>query len=438
MRSLHRILAALLLLAPIAAPALAQYSIASVVFANAAPYTDAELLTASGLEPGQFLSHDSLANAAQRLLNTGLFADASVDLSGQGKARTVHVDLKPIPLAKLLPASFENLVWFTPDELTAGIHARVPLYRGVASDAGNFPDTIQAALQQMLAEKGITATLSHTIVEPTTQHPVRVVDFTIDKPSVRLDKLHLSLMAPPDAAATLTPGLQQAANQAARSPFNEGLAGNTLGDILLNPMRNAGYINARLDNIQRTVAPAPAPTQAPGFVVTYTARIVTGDAYKLSSLTWQPTPFYSAADFARDAKLHPGDLANANALAQTEAAISTAYLTLGYMDVYILSNPATDDTAHTVAYTLHAVPGDPYHLHAVTTTGLSPNAQKAFDAVWQMKPGDPYSDLAVDSFLRKNIAQPAFAQYGASFRAAADPQTHLVDLTVTFAAASGN
>jgi outer membrane protein insertion porin family len=438
MRTLRRILTALLLLAPLAAPVLAQYTIASVVFTNTAPYTDAELLTASGLQPGQLLAHDSLVNAAQRLLNTGLFADASVDLTGQGNARTVHVDLKPIPRDKLLPASFENLVWFTPDELNAGIHARVPLYRGVASDAGTLPDDIQSAFQQMLAEKGVTATLSHTVVEPTTQHPVRVVDFTIDQPSVRLDKLHLSLVAPPGAAAVLTPGLQKAANEATRSPFNEGLAGLTLDDILLNPIRNAGYITARLDSIERAVAPAPAQTQAPGFVVTYTARIVTGDAYKLSSLTWQPAPLYSAADFARDAKLHPGDLANASALAQTEAAISTTYLSHGYLDAYLIATPTLDDTAHTVAYTLAVLPGDVYHLKTVTPTGLSAEAQQEFNTAWQMKPGDIYNPSYVAAFIHANTALRHLSTYTGTFHAEADPQTHLVDLTVTFFASSGN
>lgn len=438
MRSLHRILAALLLLAPIAAPALAQYTIGSVVFTNSAPYTDAELLTASGLQPGQLLAKDSLVNAAQRLLNTGLFADTGVDLTGQGKARTVHVDLKPIPHDKLLLASFENLAWFTPDELTTGIHALVPLYRGAASDAGTLPDDIQTALQQMLAAKGITAAVSHTVIEPTTQHPVRVVDFTIDQPSVRLDKLHLSLVAPPGAAAALTPGLQKAANDATQSPFNEGLAGLTLDDILLTPIRNAGYITARLDNIERTVAPAPAPTQAPGFVVTYTARIVTGDAYKLSSLTWQPTPLYSVSDFARDAKLHPGDLASANAVAQTEAAISTVYLAHGYLDAYLTAAPTLDDTAHTVAYTLAVLPGDVYHLKAVTPTGLSAEAQQEFITAWQMKPGDIYNPGYVADFIHNNTALPHLRTYAGTFRAEADPQTHLVDLTVTFFPSNGN
>ncbi len=49
-----------------------------------------------------------------------------------------------------------------------------------------------------------------------------------------------------------------------------------------------------------------------------------------------------------------------------------------------------------------------------------------------MKPGDPYSDQAVNAFLTKHIAQPLFRPYGAGFKAVGDPATHQVDLTLTF------
>jgi outer membrane protein assembly factor BamA len=429
MRPLLRALSTLLL-APIltTSAAHAQYSIDKVVFHNAAPYTDAELLASSGLAPGQFLTHNSLANAAQHLLDTGLFSDAEVALSGQGKARTVVVDLKPIPLSKLLPTSFENLVWFTPEELTTGIHAHVPLYRGVASDAGNFPDAIQSALQQMLTEKGITATLSNTIVEPTTEHPIRVVDFKIEQPSILIAKVTCTLSFLPNASASYDKsGLETYLASLAGKSYNEGLSDVTLEDRLLNPWLEMGFITAKLDDIHRTPT-----TSSRGVDVTYTAHLDAGAMYTVKSLTWQATPIYTDADFARDAKLHPGQIANSRILANTEAPILTAYLLQGYMDVYILPHPILDTTAHTVAYTLEPIPGDIYRLHSINATGLSPDAQKAFNADWQLKPGDPYSDLAVNAFLIKHVAQPLFRTYDPAFRAVADPQTHLVDLTLTF------
>jgi outer membrane protein assembly factor BamA len=422
---LSRALTALLFFASI--PAFAQYSIANVVIEGGAPYTDAEILTVSGLAPGQFLTHDSLANAGQHLLDTGLFDDVQVSLSGAGKARTVHVALKPIALDKLMPASFENFVWFAPDELTQGIHARVPLYRGGTADAGNIPDAIQAALLQMLTEKGVTAKLSHAVVEPSPLHPLLVQGFRVNLPRITLADIHLSFSGPPGASTQLAPGLQTAVNEATHALYNEGLSGVTIEDRLLAPAHNAGYITAYLDHIDRTVAPA-----SNGVAVTYTARLVSGDIYKVSALTWEPTAVYSAADLARDAKLHAGDVAAASALHETVASVSAAYLALGYMDVSVKAAPAVDNSTHTVAYRLHAVPGEIYSLRTLNVTGLSPEARKTFDAAWPMKPGDPYSEGVVRAFIRKNIAQPAYKGYIFDYQASADPQTHLVDLTLTF------
>ena len=205
MRFLSRVLApALIVLASVSA--LAQYSIANIQFHGSAPYTDAELLTVSGFQPGQMLAHDSLAQGAQHLLDTGLFDDAEVSLTGQGKARTVLVELKPIPAAKLLPASFENFVWWTHEELIAAIRAHVPLYRNGVPEAGTTQDSVQTALQQILADKGITATISHVVVEPSTQHPVRVVSYRIEQPRISIGSVTYADLAPA-TTATLQPYL---------------------------------------------------------------------------------------------------------------------------------------------------------------------------------------------------------------------------------------
>jgi len=420
MRLLHRALATLLLLAPLTAQA--QYSIASVTYKHAGPYTTPELAAVSGLEAGQLLTQNSLGNAAQHLLDTGLFSDATIDYTGTGMRRGLVVDLKPIPLDKLLPASFENFVWFTPEELTAGIHAHVPLYRGVASDAGTLPDDIQAALQQMLAAKGITATLSHEIIEPTNTHPQLTVNFKVDSPRIVLAKADITGI--PEA---LQPDTLKLLHRLEGARYNEGLTGFTVEDLVLMPAHTAGYLNAKLQDVQRTLAPT-----ATGLAVTYTATLVPGEAYKVSTVTWTPTPIYSAADFTRDTKLHPGDPASDDALRHTEAGISRAYLRQGYIDVYVLPNPVTDATAHTVAYTFTAVPGAVYSLHTLTVNGLPDSARTLFQSNWPMKPGDPYSDLAVADYLTKYVAQPIFREYNAGFKAAGNPETHQVDLTLTF------
>jgi outer membrane protein insertion porin family len=408
------------------AAAHAQYTVGSVAYKGGAPYADAELSAVAGLQPGQMMATDGLGTAAQHLLDTGLFDDVQATYTQQGKALHITFQLKPLPPAKLLTVSLENFPWFTPEELTAALHQQLPLYHGLSSDAGTFSDSIQDALTQILTTKGVTAKLSHTIVEPTTLHPIRTVNFRIDAPAVRLMSIDITSPIP----AALQTDTYKAITAATGKPLNEGLTGRTLQDVLLLPARDAGYITASLKDIHNTVTPAPR-----GFDVAITATLDAGEPYKVAALNYTPTPLYAAADLARDAQLHPGDLARSSLLLKTETPIQNAWLKQGYLDAYITASPIRDDTAHTVSYTLVAVPGEIYHLKTVTATGLGPAAQKAFDEAWTMKPGDLYDATYIVGFIKKNIAQEVFRPYTFGYRAVGDPQTHLVDMTLTFSPA---
>jgi outer membrane protein insertion porin family len=392
-------------------------------FTGGAPYSDSDLSSVVGLHSGQLFNDNELQAGSQRLIDTGLFDSAALTATGKGPTRQARYTIKITPLDKLLPASFENIVWYTPAELDTALRARVPLYRGLLPDSGTFADTVQSALTALLKEKGITATLSHTTVEPTTEHPVRVVNFRIEKPEIKLASLNLILETTSPEAVTASKVTLPRTGYA----YNEGLSGDTIDDLLLAPSRRGGYIAARVEQLQRTYTDT-----ASVHGVTVTASIVPGDPYKLSAITWQPSPVYTAADFNRDTKLHPGDLASAKSLADTEAPILLAYRKLGYMDAYLRVTPTLDAAAHTVAYNLTAVPGEPYHLNTIAAVGLSPAQQQVFDANWALKHGDPYSEPYVTTFLHNNSALHQLDGLTASFQASADPNTHLVDLTITF------
>ena len=102
------------------------------------------------------------------------------------------------------------------------------------------------------------------------------------------------------------------------------------------------------------------------------------------------------------------------------------------MDVVIKTTPATDMATHQVAYTVTVVPGEQYRMHEITVNGLDPEARKDFDRGFLMKAGELYSPEYVATFIKKNTALQALAPYSGSFKAYADPNTHTVDLVVTF------
>lgn len=398
--------------------AFAQYSIQKIEIHGASPYTEAEVLEVSGLRPGQMMSHDSLGSAAQHLLDTGVFADAGIQLTGGGTARTVLIELKPLPPSSFIPTTFANLAWWTPAELDAGLRQRVPFYRGGIPPAGNLPDSINAALTAMLADKGVHGTLSNASVAASNAHPQPTWEFRLDAPSVRLASATLT-----GTPAALAPSMQRVLQHLSGSQYND----RAIADQLLTPLRDAGYLEAQLTNISTTVEPATS-----GYAVRYTATVLPGDIFHITTIAWQPTTIYAQDAFTHDTKLHNGDLASQKSLLETEQAVLNAYLHLGYLDAYVDAHPQKDAAAHTVSYSLQVTPGEIYHVKTVTPLNLSAAAQKDFDFGWLLKPGAAYDPLYTASFLTNNTALRNLAGYTAGFQAAADSQTHLVDLTINF------
>jgi outer membrane protein insertion porin family len=86
-----------------------------------------------------------------------------------------------------------------------------------------------------------------------------------------------------------------------------------------------------------------------------------------------------------------------------------------------------------VAYTVTVKPGEQYRIHEVTARNLDPAAKADFDRGFLMKSGELYNPEYVESFLKNNTALRALEGYGASYKAYADPNTHTVDLVLTFA-----
>lgn len=412
-----RFLSAALALA-VAPCALAQYSIRNIEIHGAAPYSEQEILSVSGLRPGQMMAHNSLGDAAQHLLDTGVFADAGIDLTGAGTARTVLIQLKPLPPTSFAPVTFANFPWWSPAELDAAVRKAVPLYRGGIPPAGNLPDTIDAALISLLATKGVHGSVSNASVPASNLHPQLTWEFHLDDPGLRIASINVT-----GSPAALDPTMQRIAQHASGYPYSA----RAVADMILAPLRDAGYTDAQLSDTTTTVEPSGS-----GYAVRYTASVIPGDVYHVSNVAWQPTSIYAQDAFTHDAKLHSGDLASQKSLLATEQSILNAYLHLGYLDAYIETHPQEDKTAHTVSYSLAVMPGEVYHIKSVTPLNLSPAAQKDFDFGWLLKPGAAYDPIYAASFLTSNTALRNLAGYTASFQASADSNTHTVDLTINF------
>ncbi len=404
------------------------YTAQKIVFSNLGDFTQQQLEDTAGLHAGASFTSKSLGEAAQKLIDTGYFDNVGATIDGKTNAATVKIDTQPTAHAAMLHVGFENFVWLTHDQIETAIKAKIPLFNDYLPDNSPHQDEIRSALVVALSAKSITAEVAFADFEPTLRHPHREIAFRIVTPAIRVANIKLAGVTPP-----LVPLVQKSVNATARTAYTEGPADQTTADRILAPLLDAGYIQATLSNAVTT----PSSLPDGNISVVISATLQPGEPYHLSTLDFAGTPLLSAADFATTAKLHPGDLASRATLLQTLTPIDSAYRRKGYMDVLIHADPKVDDSAHQVAYTVTVTPGEQYRIHEITPNNLSPAAKADFDRGFLMKPGELYNPEYVAGFLKANTALQALAGYSAGFKAYADPNTHLVDLVITFIPPAG-
>lgn len=116
-------------------------------------YNDKEILAASGLQIGQLAADGDFQEAVQRLGNSGLFGSVVYSYTASGKGVTLELQLTDVDESKLVPAHFDNFVWFTDDELTRELQKRVPLFKMLLPLTGNLADRVSEALQSILSDR---------------------------------------------------------------------------------------------------------------------------------------------------------------------------------------------------------------------------------------------------------------------------------------------
>jgi outer membrane protein insertion porin family len=413
--------------APASAATDLTYTAAQIVFNHPGPYAQAQLEAAAGMHAGTRFKADDLGTATQSLVDTGFFAKVGATVAGLVDAAVVIFDIEPIDRAQMLHVGFENFVWLTHAELEDALHVKSPLFLDYLPESSALEDAFNAALTDALAAKGIAARVTHETVEPTVLHPERVIEFRIVSPHISVANVKLDGVSP-----DLAPLIQKSVNAAVRAGYNQGLAGETTEDRILAPLLDAGYIQALLTNV--SLSPTLSGDAAS---VVLSATLSPGEVYRISSIAYAGTPLLSAESFAASQKLHPGDIASRALLFQTLAPLDAAYRRQGYMDVIAEAVPDANPSTHRVAYTVSVKPGEQYRIHQVTADNLDPAAQADFDRGFLMKAGELYNPEYVTGFLKNNTALKALLGYSATFKAYADPNTHTVDLVLTFIHGAG-
>jgi len=390
-----------------------------IAFTGAPAYSQAELLAFTGLKPGGSATQQQIEEVAQRLNDTGLFAD--VNFSGNDKGITYA--LTPAPASAMRPARFANFVWWQDEEVDRVLKTKVPLYHSDAvPTTGNLRDSIAAALTAMVTDKGLPeASVSSRLGASRAGGPLDRLVFSIDTPPVLIHTLTLA-----GASAGMEPKLGAVLHDVAGQPWDEVQSYTNISGRVGDVYRNEGYLDIGVADPKHS---APS-IGANGVELDVTATLSEGAQYHVVKLDWPGSEFLSTADFNKQAKLKPGDPDSPTALRETLHALTTAYGSKGYIDAKILAPPTIDRTAHQVAYSISVVPGSQYRVSAIHWTGVSDAQANDFETGWSLKPGDVYDNTYPSRFF---ALKGFFARQGYKFGVMEkrDPRTLTVDLTIT-------
>jgi outer membrane protein assembly factor BamA len=395
-----------------------QYPIAELRATGSQFYEEADILSYSGLTVNndRAVSLEAVKDAAAKIANSGVFKTVSYQHTKMPGGMKVVFLVADNDEDQFIPANFENIVWYSPEELAAQVHQRVPLFRTHVSLSGTITKEVTDAIADILAQRGVKA---HVSAEPFTRNSGTPDEmrFVIDDRNIVIGRAEVTGAAPEFASQMQTILKKLEGKPYVRSTVRD------FSDRELRKLYYAkGYIKAQFGDPKHSViADETGDTK-----VLVSIPVIEGRIYKLTGATWSGNRLMRPAELERYVHFFPGLAMNGDLLDFEIRKLREAYAQRGYMHMTLEAKPTFDDAAGTVAYQMIINEGDQFRMGEIEVAGLSkPEAEKLLSA-WKIRPGDPFDSVYAARFAASVMLDDG-AAYSIEQSEGEQPQT--VDIT---------
>jgi outer membrane protein assembly factor BamA len=358
-------------------------------------FTNDQVIALSGLQIGQQVGKDDLQAAADKLVQSGVFAHVKYNFQSRADGLVVIFHLDE---ADRMPAYFDNLPWFTDGELNDAIRAKLPFYNGTLPGAGAVVDQAADAVSQFLGTHGLQAAVEHNVVaNPNGEGTIQ--EFHIEGSSLSIASLEFS-----DASLNTSKVVQQQLAELKGKPYSRMAIDLFLTEQVRPIYQKQGYLRAKLGPPEIRLTGNPnqkLPEKIPVFV-----PVVQGPIYKWKGVEWSGNSLLSTTTLTSDMGLKPGDVADGMAIEGGLERIREEYAHVGYLEAKIDPVASYDDQARTVSYRVRIDEGGSFKFNALTITGLSPGAEKKLRDAWNIPQGEVFDKTIFEDFLTKLETKP--------------------------------
>jgi outer membrane protein assembly factor BamA len=362
------------------------YKLLSIHVKGLQHFTERDVVSASGLRLGQFAGEEEFKQAAQKLGETGLFAQ--LNYSYKYSTQGCDLELEVAENEHLVPVIFDNFVWFSDDELLHMLHDRVPLFEGRVPGGGHLTDQLADALGTILTERKIGGRVEYMASGPV-NGGIESYDYKLSMHAIVVRKIDF-----PGATEPETPLLQAAAKSLAGQDYLRTKMRVQEKFNFLPVYHAGGYLKAEFAEAQAKVAEDGAQT-----LVDVSFPVTPGVRYKLTDIKFSGNNVFPAEKLRDLIHLKAGEPANSVELEDDLQQIHKLYGTKGYLFAHADAVPTTADAAETVAYQLNVTEDEMYRMGELNIDGIPPENAKKMLAQWQMKKGDPYDSSYSQRFF---------------------------------------
>jgi outer membrane protein assembly factor BamA len=390
--------------------------------------SEAQVIALSRLEKGSQVGKPDLQAAADRLLQTGMFAKVNYSFQTRGDGLTVTFQLEEAPR---VPIYYDNLPWFSDGELADAIRKKVPYFDGTLPEAGAVVDQVSDALKELLASRQLDVSVEHELLaNPLAEGSVQA--FRVDGGAFYIASVEFG-----DPAVAASHMVQQQLSEVQGKPFSRMTIDLFLSEQLRPFYLQQGFLRVKLGPPEVRLTGNPnqkLPDQIPVFV-----PVSTGAVYHWKEAQWSGNSVLSSITLGNEIGLKRGDVADGMQIESGWDRAREEYGHRGYLDAKLDPVASYDDQAHTVSYAVSVTEGVQYHYNTMVLTGLSVAGEARIHQLWPIAPSAVFDKSLFESFLIKlqTHSSEIFGELPVHYETVGhwlrtDPGKHLVDVLLDF------
>lgn len=366
-----------------------KFRLASVKVTGAKTIAEADIVAASGLRLDMQVNQQALLDATNVLAATGIFETVVYQFTPD-TANKVSVTFNVVENSKTVPVLFENLVWFSRDELNTKLHERLPLYREKLPMAGGIHDQIKNTLQELIAAQGIKGQVVYELRQAQMGAAISGIAYKVQGTSIRVASLTVDGVTPANL-----PALQEAGKPLLSTSYEEsfirGFCTETFHPIYLA----RGYLKEHCDDPTLQVISKNDQETA----LNLKLSLQEGSQYKFTGASWSGNTVFNSTDLEKFILLKNGEIANAIKLQQDLGAMKKLYEAHGYLGLkYKMQARLRDD--NTASFEIQLQEGDLYHMGKLQIRGVDPDRASRIQQSWKLAPGAVYDPGYLQEFTK--------------------------------------